>query len=74
MELVSRQPGGERRASVVLESLVTVPTDHVEVLLEALHHAGIDARDTGARVTTEDGLDAQAELLLRVPVMPPAGP
>jgi methylmalonyl-CoA mutase cobalamin-binding subunit len=52
---------------VVLESGITVPTDHVEALLAAFRRAGIEAWDTGQRVTTEEAIDAQAELRVRVP-------
>jgi hypothetical protein len=51
--------------NVTLESTITVERVHLEPLLAALRRGGIAAWDTGARVTTEDGLDAQAEVRVR---------
>jgi hypothetical protein len=66
---LSQAPGaGDVSVRVVLESVVTVPTDHVELLLAALQRAGIAAWDTGQRTTTEESLEALADLRLHVPV------
>lgn len=51
--------------SVLLESVITVDRDHLEPLLAALRRGGITAWDTGRRVTTEEGIDAQAEVGVR---------
>ena len=53
-------------ARATLESPITVPTDHVEALLAAFGRAGLEAWDTGDRVTTEDAIGALAELRVRV--------
>ena len=51
---------------VVLESVVSVPTNHAEMLVSAFRRAGIDAWDTGERTTTEEGLGAMTDLRVRV--------
>jgi hypothetical protein len=67
--VLSGMPGaGDQAVRVVLESVVTVPKDHVELLLAAFQRAGIAAWDTGQRTTTEEALDALADLRLHVPV------
>lgn len=58
---------GAHVAGVVLESVLTVPTVHLEWIVAALRKAGIEAWDTGLRVTTEEALDAEAEVRVRVP-------
>lgn len=52
---------------VVLESTVTVPTEHLEPLLLAFGKAGIAAWDTGRRTTTDEAIDALADLRVQVP-------
>jgi hypothetical protein len=67
--VITKRAGPEpKSASVVLESVVTVPGEHLDALLRAFARAGIEAWDTGQRCTTEEGIDAHAEVRLRVPV------
>lgn len=40
----------------------TVPVGHTTELITALREAGHHAEDTGRRITTEDGLEAEAEV------------
>jgi predicted transcriptional regulator len=67
MELVTHAGAPGQVAQVTLESTITVPREHAEWLLAALNKAGIEAWDTGQRVTTEDAIDALADLRVRVP-------
>lgn len=53
-------------AKVVLETVITVPTEHLPWLLPALRRGGIEAWDTGERTTTEEALDALADVRVRV--------
>lgn len=65
--VLSGRPEPEVRvAKVMLETVVTVPTEHLGWLLPALRRGGIDAWDTGERTTTEDALDALADVRVRV--------
>lgn len=65
--MVAGWPEPEARiAKVVLESVITVPTEHLPWLLPALQRGGLDAWDTGQRTTTEDSLDALADVGVRV--------
>lgn len=45
---------------------ISVPTPHADVLARALRQAGHDAEDTGRRITTEEGVDAEAVLAVRL--------
>lgn len=66
MEPVLSTIGPQNEAqSVQLESTITVESAHLEWLLAALRRGGIAAWDTGERVTTEEGLAAQAEVRVR---------
>jgi hypothetical protein len=64
--VLAELPSQERYADVVLESVITVPTDHLDWLVPALRRAGIDAWDTGQRTTTEERIDALADVRVRV--------
>lgn len=48
---------------------VSVRIEDVPALLRAAGDAGWSAVDSGRRVTTEDGVDKEAILLLRIPVL-----
>ena len=52
--------------TVELESIITVDRAHLEPILTALRRGGIGAWDTGRRVTTEEAIDAQAEVRVRL--------
>ena len=54
---------------IVKESTATVPTKDLELWMAAFRAAGFEAHDVGDRLTTDDGLDAEATLAvtLRVP-------
>lgn len=43
-----------------IELTIAVPTDEVETTLRHIGEMGHEATDTGRRVTTDDGLDAEA--------------
>lgn len=45
---------------------ISVPTRHAKVLARALRRAGHDVADTGRRITTEEGVDAEAVLAVRL--------
>ena len=51
-------------ATTAFSTTVNVPTRHVRDLMALLGRAGITVLDTGERVTTDDGLDAEATLHL----------
>lgn len=53
---------------ITKESSATVPTKHLEFWLAAFELAGFDAIDIGERVTTDDGLDAEAVLAVTLKV------
>lgn len=55
-----------RIAMVMLETVITVPTEHLGWLLPALRRGGIEAQDTGQRTTTEEAMDALADVRVRV--------
>jgi hypothetical protein len=46
------------------ETILTVPTRHLPLLLPRLARAGLTVLDTGERMTTDDGLDAEATLFI----------
>lgn len=48
---------------------VTVRIEDVPAMLRAATEAGWSAVDSGTRITTEDGVDKEAVLLLRIPVV-----
>lgn len=48
---------------------VTVRVEDVPAFVRAAGDAGWSAVDSGMRVTTEDGVDKEAVLLLRIPVI-----
>ena len=49
---------------------LTVPTAHLKELMGRLSRAGFTVLDTGARVSTDDGLDAEATLhLVHLPMV-----
>lgn len=58
---------------VVLQKLaaltVTVRVEDVTAFLRAAGDAGWSAVDSGVRVTTEDGVDREAVLVVRIPVL-----
>lgn len=65
--VVSRIPEVEDRvAKVMLETVITVPTEHLPWLVPALRRGGIEAQDTGQRTTTEEAMDALADVRVRV--------
>ena len=51
-------------APMAFETTVTVPTTHARELMTRLARAGFLVLDTGERVSTEDGLAAEAQLRL----------
>lgn len=51
-------------ATTAFRTTVNVPTRHVRDLMTLLSRAGITVLDTGERVTTDAGLDAEATLHL----------
>lgn len=51
-------------ASMAFETTVTVPTRHVHELMTRLARSGFLVLDTGDRVSTEDGVGAEAQLRL----------
>ena len=55
-------PMAAPRAS--FETTLTVPTRHLPTLLERLSRAGLTVLDTGARTTTDEGVDAEATVLV----------
>lgn len=57
------------KRTIVRESTATVPTRDRDAWIDALESAGMAATDLGQRVTTEEGVDAEAVLAvaLRVP-------
>ncbi|MCA1812421.1 MAG: hypothetical protein LC624_00530 [Halobacteriales archaeon] len=66
MEVLTTESREPPTQTVTLESTITVDRDHLEPILGALRRGGIAAWDTGRRVTTEEGLDAQAEVRVRI--------
>lgn len=46
------------------ETTITVPTDDLDFISDALAEAGLAVLDTGRRVTTDDGLEAEAILCI----------
>jgi len=52
--------------TAVVDTFVTVPTKDVKALLKVFALAGWDALDLGQRVTTEEGLEAEAIVRVRV--------
>lgn len=48
---------------------VTVRVEDVPALLRAAGEAGWSAVDSGRRITTEDGVDREAVVVLRIPVI-----
>jgi hypothetical protein len=69
MELMNEriESPGAQVVKVVLETVITVPTGHLPWLVPALRRAGLEARDTGERTTSEEGIDALADVRVRVP-------
>lgn len=60
---------------MAFETTVTVPTAHARELMQRLARAGFLVLDTGDRVSTEDGVGAEAQLrLLHVTPEDLAGP
>jgi hypothetical protein len=51
-------------ARLPFETTLTVPTRHLPLLLPRLARAGLTVLDTGERMTTDDGLDAEATLVI----------
>lgn len=49
---------------MAFETTVTVPTRHARELMALLAQVGFLVLDTGERVSTEDGLAAEAQLRL----------
>ena len=54
---------------ITKESTATVPTKHLEFWIAAFQAAGFDALDVGDRITTDEGIDAEATfaVTLRIP-------
>lgn len=48
---------------------ITVRVEDVRTLVRAASEAGWSAVDSGLRVTTEDGVDREAVVVLRIPVL-----
>ena len=46
------------------ETTLTVPLRHLPLLLPRLARAGLTVLDTGERMTTDDGIDAEATLVV----------
>lgn len=67
MELLNEGPESEQVARVMLECVVTVPTQALDWLLPALRRGGIEAHDTHERGSDEEGIGTIAEVRLRVP-------
>jgi hypothetical protein len=49
---------------MAFETTLTVPTPHVRELMARLARAGFLVLDTGERMTTDDGFEAEATLRL----------
>ena len=49
---------------MAFETTITLPTHHLPLLLPRLARAGLTVLDTGERMTTDEGLDAEATLVI----------
>lgn len=57
-------------ATTPFSTTLTVPSRHVKELMARLSRAGFTLLDTGERVTTDEGMDAEATLhLLDAPMV-----
>lgn len=63
----------QRKETIVSkESKANIPTKHLEFWMAALEAAGFEPVDLGERITTEDGIDAEAVLSVTLRVRQPA--
>lgn len=54
----------------MFETTMNVPTRHLRELTSRLNQAGFTVLDTGARVTTDEGLEGEATVrLLHIPIV-----
>lgn len=49
-----------------LQVEATVPLDELERFLTIMHSCGHEAKDTGERLTTEEGIEAEAKVVLQI--------
>lgn len=51
-------------ARAAFQTTLTVPTRHLSYLIPRLARAGLTVLDTGERLTTDDGLEAEAMIVV----------